>query len=127
MPGLLIIYSAILYAAIILLHYVMGRVMVSGILFLSKQMESWNVLRGRALYWMKQIVFAVFGVVFWLVSFATMFVLIAFYFSTWFHDQYGAVGEYTVLAFWITNYILGFGYPIYVHRQKLRAAGFLHI
>lgn len=127
MSILLIVYSVALFAFIILLHYVMGRCMVAGVLFLSNKMVSWNALKGRALYWMKQAVFAVPVVLLCLVSFATMFVLIGFYFATWLDNQYGAPGECTVLAFWITNYVLGFGYPIYVQRQKLRAAGFLRI
>jgi hypothetical protein len=56
-----------------------------------------------------------------------MFSLIVFYFATTLDDQFGNVGEYTVIAIWFFNYILGFGYPIYVHRQKLRTAGFLNI
>lgn len=127
MSILFVAYSVALFAVVILLHYAMGRAMVVGILFLNGKIESLISIEGWALHWIKQITFAVFSVFFLLVSFVTMFVLIGFYFATWLDDQYGALGTYTVIAFWIANYVLGFGYPIYVYREKLRTAGFLHI
>jgi hypothetical protein len=51
MPSLLIVYSVALFAVIIVLHYVMGRVTVAGVLFLNTKMDSWNLLKGKALYW----------------------------------------------------------------------------